>query len=220
MRVSAEQIYQWVFSDARGGGELYRHLRRAHRRRRQQARLARARRSLPGRVGIEQRPALVAQRARFGDWEGDTIEGRKGSGVIATYVERKSGYLLAVKLASKHADELARQSLQLFRRLPKRLRRTLTYDNGREFARFKHIERGSGLAVYFADPYAPWQRGCNENLNGLLRQYFPKGSDFHLIDPGRLAYIVRQLNNRARKRLAYRTPAEVLQRTKRGALVT
>lgn len=220
MRISAEQIYQWVFSDARNGGHLYRHLRRGHRRRRRQARLVQARRALPGRVGIEHRPALVAKRSRFGDWEGDTIEGRKGTGVIATYVERKSGYLLAIKLNSKHADELARQTQQAFRRLPKRLRQTLTYDNGREFAQFKQIERHTGLDIYFADPYAPWQRGCNENLNGLLRQYFPKGSDFTLISSKRLAQVVRTLNNRPRKRHAYRTPVEVLQRSKRGALAT
>ncbi len=136
----------------------------------------------------------MARRSRFGDWEGDIIEGAKGSGVIVTYVERKSGYLPALKPLSKHAEELGRQSQQAFRRQPKRLRHTLTYDNGREFAQFKQIERGTALAIYFADPYAPWQRGCNENLNGLLRQYFPKGSDFRLIDPKRLAYVVRQLN--------------------------
>jgi len=220
MRVSAEQIYQWVFSDARSGGELYRHLRRGHRRRRRQARLVQARRALPGRVGIEHRPALVAKRSRFGDWEGDTIEGRKGTGIIATYVERKSGYLLAIKLESKHADELASQTQQVFRRLPTRLRRTLTYDNGREFAQFKRIEERTGLSIYFADPYAPWQRGCNENLNGLLRHYFPKGSDFTLISPKRLARVVREVNNRPRKRHDYRTPAQVLQRSRRGALAT
>jgi len=96
----------------------------------------------------------------------------------------------------------------------------LTYDNGREFARFKQIERSTGLSIYFADPHAPWQRGCNENINGLLRQYFPKGSDFSRIAPQRLAYIVRQFNNRPRKRLAYRTPSEVLSKIKRGALAT
>jgi len=218
MRISAEQIYQWVFADARSGGSLYRGLRRAHRCRRRQGRLARARRGIVDRIGIEQRPAIVARRARFGDWEGDTIEGRKGSGLIATHVERKSGYLVAAKLPGKHAERLATETIRAFRVVAKRLRRTLTYDNGTEFAEFKRIARQSGFDIYFARPNAPWQRGCNENINGLLRQFFPKGADFRSIDGKRLAYIVCQLNNRPRKRLAYRTPSEVFNQAKRVAL--
>ncbi len=175
MRISAEQIYQWVFADARRGATLYRGLRRAHRRRRRQSRLGRAKRGIRDRIGIEQRPAIVARGARFGDWEGDTIEGRKGSGLIVTHVERKSGYRVAAKLPGKHADRLATETLRAFRVVPKRLRHTLSYDNGTEFAEFKRIASLSGFDSHFAKPYSPWQRGCNENINGLLRRFFPKG---------------------------------------------
>lgn len=220
MRISTEQIYQWVFADARGGGELYRCLRRAHRRRRRQCRLARAQRGIKDRIGIEARPPVVVRRARFGDWEADTIEGRKGTGLIATHLERKSGYLVAAKLASKNADALAGATIQAFRSIPRALRCTLTCDNGTEFAQFKRIEREAGFAIYFAKPYAPWQRGCNENANGLLRQFFPKGADFRTVDRKRLAQALRQMNNRPRKRLGYRTPAEVFKQAKRVALAT
>lgn len=220
MRISTEQIYQWIFRDARAGGDLYACLRRRHKRRRRQCRLARAKRGIKDRISIDVRPAVVAQRTRFGDWEGDTIEGRKGSGLIATHVERKSGFLVAAKLQGKNADALATETVAAFRRVPKHLRHTMTYDNGTEFASFKRIELQSGLDIYFANPYAPWQRGCNENANGLLRQFFPKGSDFRLINSRLLASAVKKLNHRPRKRLAYRTPAEVFCQAKRVALAT
>lgn len=220
MRISAEQIYQWIFTDAGHGGDLYTGLRRRHKRRRRQSRLARAKRGIVGRVSIDLRPVQVAERSRFGDWEGDTVEGRKSTGLIATHIERKSGYLIAVKLPGKQAETLAEQTIAAFNLLPKRLRKTMTYDNGTEFAQFKKIEKATGFAVYFAKPYAPWQRGCNENANGLLRQFFPKGCDLRRVDQTQVDDAAHLLNNRPRKRLGYRTPNEVLRFNRRVALAT
>lgn len=220
MRISPETIYQWIYADAAAGGELYRCIRRGHRRRRRQRRYGSARGRIPGRVGIEHRPAIVAQRARFGDWEADTLEGGKGRGGIASHVERKSRYLLTAKLEDKKAATFAEQTIRAFRRIPRTYRQTLTADNGKEFAQFKHIERKTGLTVFFADPYAAWQRGTNENTNGLLRQFFPKGCDFRALSTQDLAKATAALNHRPRKCLGYRTPHELLRLNIGGALQT
>lgn len=218
MRISPETVYQWVYDDATAGGGLYRALRRAHRKRRRQKRYGSGRGRIPGWIGIEQRPEIVALRARFGDWEADTIEGAKGAGAVASHVERKSRYLLAAKLGDRKAATFAEQTIRAFRRIPRAYRHTLTADNGKEFAQFKHIERKTGLSVFFADPYAAWQRGTNENTNGLLRQYFPKGCDFRAVSDQDLAKVTRSLNHRPRKCLGYQTPHEVFLEAKNGAL--
>lgn len=218
MRASIETIYRWVYRDAKQGGQLFNCLCRYHKKRRRQHRYGTGRGLIPGRVGIEMRPDVVAARRRFGDWEGDTVEGAKGSGNITTHVERKSRYLIAGKLINKTATVTAKAASTAFRRVPKSLRRTLTLDNGKEFARFKDIEKDTGLTVYFADPYSAWQRGTNENTNGLLRRYFPKGMDFRAVTDKTLAEAVKKLNHRPRKCLDYRTPHEVFQEAKRGAV--
>jgi IS30 family transposase len=214
MRVSIETIYRWVYRDAGQGGALFTCLCRCHKKRR----YGTGRGLIPGRVSIHARPDLVETRERFGDWEGDTVEGAKGSGNITTHVERKSRYLIAGKLADKTAAVTARTTAATFKRVPRALRHTLTVDNGKEFARFKDIEKGTGLTVYFADPYSAWQRGANENTNGLLRRYFPKGMDFRNVTEKSLAEAVKKLNHRPRKCLGYRTPHEVFQDAKRGAV--
>jgi IS30 family transposase len=173
---------------------------------------------MPDRVSIDLRPSVVTTRERFGDWEGDTVEGGKGTGHLATHVERKCRYLIAAKLTDKKALTMTAQSIALFRRMPRRFRRTLTLDNGKEFSRFKEIEAKTGLSVYFADPYAAWQRGTNENTNGLLRYYFPRGTDFSSISEKEIALVVKRLNNRPRKCLSYQTPYEVLRQALSGAL--
>ena len=218
MRVSIETIYRWVYRDAASGGKLFTFLRRCHKKRRKQRRYGTGRGLIPGRISIDARPDCVAIRSRFGDWEGDTVEGAKGSGYFTTHVERKSRYLLAAKLNGKTALATVGAVSALFKRVPKALRQTLTLDNGKEFARFKEIEKNTGLAVYFADPYSAWQRGANENTNGLLRRYFPKGSDFSKVTDDRLAAVVKKINHRPRKCLGYRTPHEVFQEARRGAL--
>lgn len=220
MCVSHETIYRWIYSDAKNGGTLYNHLRRGRKKRRRQKRYGSGRRFIPERVSIAERPAIVGSRERFGDWEGDTIEGKKSSGYIATHVERKSRYLMAVKLVNKKSESLTMQSISLFWGIPKKMRQTLTVDNGREFSNFKELENKTGLTVYFADPYAAWQRGTNENTNGLLRQYFPKGTDFSKISKEDLAFAVKKLNHRPRKCLQYRSPHEVFRHRSNGALAT
>lgn len=218
MRVSIETIYRWIYGDASQGGQLFTCLCRCHKKRRRQRRYGTGRGLIPDRVSIDMRPDLVAARRRFGDWEGDTVEGAKGSGNVTTHVERKSRYLIAGKLDNKTAAETAKVAASAFRRIPKKLRLTLTVDNGKEFARFKDIEKDTGLTVYFADPYSAWQRGTNENTNGLLRRYFPKGMDFRNVTEKSLAEAVKKLNHRPRKCLGYRTPHEVFQKAKRGAV--
>ena len=220
MCVSHETIYRWIYLDAKGGGTLYHHLRRRRKKRRRQKRYGSARRFIPGRVSISERPDIVETRERFGDWEGDTIEGKKSTGYMATHVERKSRYLIAAKLLDKKAESLTIKSIKAFCRIPKKMRKTLTVDNGKEFARFKELEDKTGLTVYFADPYSAWQRGTNENTNGLLRQYFPKGTDFTKVTDKDLAFAVKKLNHRPRKCLHYRSPDEVFWESANGALTT
>lgn len=218
MRISHETIYRWVYLDASVDGTLYQQLRRRHKKRRKQRRYGSGHRFRADRVSIHQRPKVVADRHRFGDWEGDTIQGKPGTGCVATLVERKSRYLVAAKLEDKKAATLTEKCVRAFGPIPRRMRQTLTLDNGSEFANFKELEKKTRLAIYFADPYAAWQRGANENTNGLLRQYFQKGIDFRNADEEAIAEAVRRLNNRPRKCLGYRTPHEVFWSVARGAL--
>ncbi len=218
MRVSHETIYQWVYREAAEGGTLFGHLRRHHKRRCKQGRYGTGRGLIPGRVPIAERPAIVDRRSRIGDWEGDSIEGARSKGGIVSLVERRCRYLLAAPLADKSATVMTAGANRALKRVPANLRRTLTVDNGKEFAGFKTIEEQSGLRIYFADPYSAWQRGCNENTNGLLRQYFPKGSDLSSLNPHELASAVKRLNHRPRKCLGYRSPHEVFTAAKAGAL--
>jgi IS30 family transposase len=196
MRLSIETIYQWIYLDAINGGDLYTHLRRHHKKRRKQRRYGSLRGLIPGRISISKRPQAVETRQRFGDWEGDTVEGAKGSGAIASHVERKSRYLVAAKLCDKAANTMTIASAKAFQRIPKLIRKTLTVDNGKEFAKFKQLEKITGFCIYFADPYSAWQRGCNENTNGLIRQYLPKGTNFKDISDKDLALIVNCIDSK------------------------
>jgi IS30 family transposase len=218
MRISHETIYRWIYLDAGQYGHLHKHLRRRHKKRRRQTRYGNGRRFIPGRVSIAERPPVVETRERFGDWEGDSLEGAKGTGSLATHVERKSRYLVAAKLPDKKAATMTEQSAKSFSRIAETLRQTLTVDNGKEFSQFKELENQTGLSVYFADPYAAWQRGTNENTNGILRFYFPKGTDFRKVSEKTLESVVGKINNRPRKCLNYRTPHEVMLEAKIGAL--
>ena len=219
MCVSHETIYRWVFADAQQGGTLYRSLVRHHKHRRKQRRSTR-RRLFEGRVSINKRPKIVADKVRFGDWESDSMEGGKSKGGLATHVERKSRYLVAGKLNNKLSDTFMTVSASLFEVINPALIKTFTVDNGSEFARFKTLEKATKSKVYFADPHSPWQRGLNENTNGLLRRYFPKGCNLHQIGDNIIAQAVEKLNHRPRKCLNFRTPYEVLFKTKTVALGT
>ncbi len=217
MRISHETIYTFVYADKRQNGTLYAHLRQSHRKRRRRQNTYTKRGLFPGRVGIEQRPKIVDTRRRVGDWEGDLVHGRQGAPAILTLVERKHGYLLAHKVDNKRAYTVGRAFLKAFRCVPDQLLKTITLDNGNEFADFKTIEKDLETNIYFADPYCAWQRGTNENTNGLLRQYIPKKADLHAFTQSDLNHIVEKLNNRPRKRLKYRTPAQLFQKAT-GAL--
>lgn len=209
MRVSAETIYRWTYTAALHGGTIHWHLRRSRSRRRSQTRYGKGKRFLTGRVGIAERPEIVANRSRFGDWEGDLVSGSSGKAALVSCIERKSRYLLAAKAEDKTAASfnaaLAGQMLPV----PPELRQTLTLDNGSEMARFKELETAIGVNTYFCEPHSPWQRGANENCNGLLRQYFPRGTSFRKVTEEAIRKAVDLLNNRPRKCLGYRTPAEV-----------
>ncbi|CUS33561.1 hypothetical protein COMA1_11222 [Candidatus Nitrospira nitrosa] len=171
-----------------------------------------------GRVSLAERPAIAQRRGRLGDWEGDLVVGRGQRGFVATHVDRRSRFLLAAKVSRRTATEVTVATRKLLHPLPAHVRRTLTVDNGSEWASFRCLQRTLGLQVYFAAPYAAWERGTNENTNGLLRDYFPKQTDFSTITAHRLASVVEELNNRPRKCLAYRTPAEVFARAAGVAL--
>lgn len=214
MRISHETIYQAIY--VKPVGELDRLLRAELRRRSSGPRRPHGRRprraTIANMVPISDRPAEVAERCVPGHHEGDLILGSVASAsAIATVVERVTGYTTLVHLPQGRSSEhVVNQLTASLAQLPATLAKTLTWDRGTEMARHLELTRQTGIAVYFADPHSPWQRGTNENTNGLLRQYFPKGSDLSLHDASYLQFVQDELNDRPRKRLAYRTPREAL----------
>lgn len=203
-QLSHMTIYRWIAaSDNRPHWESFQ---RFGRRRK----TPETRGKLPARAEIAGRPAIVDERGRFGDWEGDTIVGRQRRGGLLTLVERKSGFALMGKVGRLKAQNVARSACKQFKSLPPGLRRTATFDNGKEFAAHQRIARTTNVDIYFARPYHAWERGCNESFNGLVRQFFPKGTDFTGVSPLEVKHVLNLLNNRPRKRLGYRTPREVL----------
>lgn len=158
---------------------------------------------------IDERPAIVELRTEIGHWEGDTIRGKEKTTAIATHVERVSGYAVANKLDHATAENLKQKTVRSFARIPEKKKKTETLDNGIEFSEYELMEREMGMTIYFAYPYHSWERGTNENFNGLLRQYFPKGTPFATITQKDVSRAVRELNHRPRKRLNYLTPYEV-----------
>lgn len=164
---------------------------------------------MPGRKCITERPPGAENRSRLGHWEGDTVEGSHKASHVVTMVDRKSRFTLIGKAKDKSAATINTVITSLLERLPQCLRRTTTLDNGTEFSGFKQLEQNLNMAIYFAHPYSPWERGTNEQTNGLLRMFLPKGTDFRYVSDVQLARIETMLNNRPRKCLNYRTPAEV-----------
>jgi len=158
---------------------------------------------------IDERQKIVERRGRIGDFEGDTLQGRDKRVRIVSFVDRRTGYLIAFLLPKMNAHLLTSLTLKYFRNIPKRKRKTFTLDNGPEFSDWERLEKESGMTTYFAYPYHFWERGTNENTNGLLRQYFPRSHDFNLITSSELTQVVRRLNNRERKRLHFLSPRHV-----------
>jgi len=211
-QVSPPTIYAWIGAEQARGKQWQRYLRRLGRKRPAWEKRGR----LPTAVSIEGRPAVVDRRARFGDWEGDTIVGANRRGGAVTLVERKSGYLLLGKVPDLQAATVRQAAAQRYATTPPALRKTLTLDNGKEFAEHQRLEVEAALKIYFAKPYSAWQRGTNENTNGLIRQFFPKGTDLANIPEHRFTKVQQLLNDRPRKRLGYRSPNEVLASRLRG----
>ncbi len=211
--VCPERIYQFVYEDAKHGGDLWEHLPRAKRKRKRRCPRddTRRRGHIPNQRRIDQRPDIVETRDRLGDWEGDLIAGVSDSGYLVTLVERKTLFTLIGKVDSKHAESVRQQIKELFSRVPCTARRTLTLDNGKEFALHESVAQENGLDVYFAHPYHSWERGTNENTNGLIRRIYPKQSSFADIDVEELEYIDRYVNDRPRTCLGYLTPREALE---------
>lgn len=164
---------------------------------------------------IDERPTIVERRGRIGDFEGDTLMGRDKRMRIGSFVDRRSGYLIAFLLPKMNAELLTSLALKHFRDIPKKRRKTITLDNGTEFSDWERLEKRSGMTVYFAYPYHAWERGTNENTNGLLRQYFPKSLDFNVITAKELRHVVRRLNDRERKRLGFLSPRRVFWKKRR-----
>jgi transposase, IS30 family len=213
MQVSPETIYQSIYVQGRGGlrRELAKHLRTGRVRRVPRRADGERRGRIPAMINISERPAEVEDRAVPGHWEGDLIIGQDGASAIGTIVERKTGFVLLLHLPDNHgALAVEEQIVTKMSDLPEILRLTLTWDQGREMANHIEIAAATDLDIYFCDPHSPWQRGSNENTNGLLRQYFPKSTDLSVHGAGYLDYVAAELNNRPRKRLNWRTPAEAL----------
>jgi IS30 family transposase len=207
--ISHETIYQSIYERIKSGEDLRLHLRHGHQKRRKRLSGKGKRGIIPGRVFIDKRPAVVDLKKRLGDWEGDTVEGAHKKGYIGTYVDRSSKYLLGYPLEKKTAKENRRKAVAAFRKIPKNAIKTITVDNGKEFAEHKKLAKGTGAKVFFAHPYHSCERGLNEHTNGLLRQYLPKNKSLENLTKKELAKIIKKINNRPRKSLAYRTPREV-----------
>lgn len=217
MQVSHETIYQALY--VQGRGELRRELTqclrtgRALRKPRARARTADGRGRIPGMINICERPAEAADRAVPGHWEGDLIIGKNQRSQIGTLVERSSGFVQLLHLpAGRHPEVVADTMIETIKTLPEALRRSLTCDQGKEMSAHSRISIDAGIDIYFCDPHSPWQRGSNENTNGLLRQYFPKGTDLSVHSAGYLVEVAAELNERPRKRFGWHNPAQVLNR--------
>jgi len=214
MRVSAETIYQSLYVQGRGAlrRDLAVRLRtgRALRRPRRPAG-SEGRGKIPGMVMISERPAEAADRAVPGHWEGDLVIGRAGKSAIGTLVERSTRFVLLLPLPGGHgADQVAEAMSEAVAGLPAALRRSVAWDQGKEMAAHARVTMATGMPVYFCDPHSPWQRGSNENTNGLLRQYFPKGTDLSVHSPQHLQAVADELNGRPRKTLGWAAPAGAL----------
>lgn len=207
-RISHETIYRHIYADKRRGGDLHRHLRSQKPHRKRYAGGEQRRGVIKNRVGIDKRPEIVDQKTRIGDWEGDTVIGKNHKGGLVTLNERKSRYTLSGHIRSKHAGGVTAVMTDLL--MPHKDKcHTLTLDNGKEFAEHEKVAAALEMEIFFAHPYHSWERGLNENHNGLIRQYFPKGMELIDITDEQVRQAIEKLNHRPRKVLGGRSPHEV-----------
>lgn len=210
--ISHERIYQHVWEDKRNGGELYKHLRCQGKKYNKRRYGKSSRGQIKNQVSIDDRPKIVDNKQRVGDWEIDTVIGKNHQGAIVTIVERKTLFTVAALVENKQADAVTDATIQLLTPL-KALVYTITADNGKEFAYHEKLAEQLGTKFYFAHPYSSWERGLNENTNGLLRQYFPKGTDFHTLSQSDVDMAVERINNRPRKTLGFKTAAQMMDKS-------
>ena len=210
MRISYESIYQHLYCLPRGElkKELMRHLRQKRKRRLSRDATHYRRQRIPDIISISERPEEAKKRTVPGHWEGDLIVGKKHASALGTLVERTTRLTLLVPLTKKDALSVRKEFANAFKRIPTQFKKTLTYDRGTEMSEHKLFSKETKIQVYFADPHAPWQRGTNENTNGLIRQYFPKGTDFTKVPTTAIREAERRLNTRPRKVLGFYTPSE------------
>jgi transposase, IS30 family len=206
--VSHETLYQHIYSDRAAGGSVWRSLRCQKKRRKRYGSGRNRRGQIPNRRPIASRPAAVETRSRVGHWEGDTVIGAGHKQAIVSLVERKSGLAMLAKVSNKTAELVGQAIIDRLSPVRERVK-TITFDNGKEFANHRVIDQALSSKAYFADPFASWQRGSNENLNGLLRQYIPKKRPLSTVTEKELKMIEHRLNHRPRKRLGFKTPYEV-----------
>lgn len=209
--ISHERIYQHIWADKRRGGDLHKYLRSKGKKYQSRGSNGKTSRGqIKNRVSIDERPSVVDERVEAGHWEIDTVIGKNHSGALVTIVERVTQFTVSAGVKGKSAKEVTQATINLLKPL-QALVSTITADNGKEFAFHEEIAEALGCQVYFAHPYHSWERGLNENTNGLLRQYYPKCTDFKLISKKHLAESIDQLNARPRKTLGYKTPADLMQ---------
>jgi len=201
--VSPEWIYQYILQDKQAGGDLYKYL-RCQKQRKKRYGTTERRGHIKRRVSIDERPDVVNQRSRIGDWEADTVIGKQGGSVLVTLVERKTRFSVIGKAPNRTAQEVTSVILERLKPLAPQVQ-TLTYDNGKEFAMHQKISKDLDACGYFAHPYHSWERGLNENTNGLVRQFFPKGMDLTEVTDAEVQKVMDKLNNRPRKCLGFKT---------------
>lgn len=211
--LSHERIYQHIWQDKRLGGDLFQHLRRQGKKYQKRGSNGKqSRGQIIDRISIDERPQVVDDKKRVGDWEIDTVIGKGHSGALVTIVERKTLYTLIARVYGKCADGVTQATITLLKPFINRTH-TITADNGKEFAYHKKITEALETAFYFAHPYHSWERGLNENTNGLIRQYFPKNTDFKSVNDEDVYNVMQKLNNRPRKSLGFKTPLQMMQRS-------
>jgi IS30 family transposase len=213
MSISHESIYRYIYTKPQASlnKKLIKLLVRKKTRRRPAKKRRGTGSKIINQVSIDNRPKHIDLREEIGHWEGDLVIGKNHKSAIGTIVERKSRFTIIVKLKSKKADEVAKMFSLILNKLNPLFKKTMTYDNGIEMARHEKITQKTGMKIYFAHPYSSWERGTNENTNGLIRRYLPKGTDFNLIDQKKLIEIQEKLNNRPRKIIGFKTPKEIMQ---------
>jgi IS30 family transposase len=209
IKISHTSIYRYIYHDRQCNGRLFENLRRKGKAYKYKKKTGSSRGAIKNRVSIKNRPAVVNEKNRIGDWEIDLVIGKNHSGALITIVERKTLFTVSARIDNKSAKTVAKTTIKLLKPFKNKVL-TITSDNGKEFAYHEKIASALNAKFYFADPYCSWQRGLNENTNGLIRQYFPKKTDFRKVSQKKLSMAIKQLNKRPRKKLHFQSPYDIM----------